>query len=77
LQTAGNAEVDLRWSRDVALQRKKTDRTPVVSMAVDAFNITNRTNYTSYVGNVQSAFFAQPTAALPARRLQFTLRVKF
>jgi hypothetical protein len=77
LQTAGNAEVDLRWSRDVALQRKKTDRTPIVSMAVDAFNITNRTNYTSYVGNVQSAFFAQPTAALPARRLQFTLRVKF
>ncbi|HEY2469113.1 MAG TPA: hypothetical protein VGI45_14925, partial [Terracidiphilus sp.] len=77
LQTGGNAEVDLRWSRDVALQRKKTDRTPVVSMAVDAFNITNRTNYTSYVGNVQSAFFAQPTAALPARRLQLTLRVKF
>jgi hypothetical protein len=77
LQTGGNAEVDLRWSRDFALQRKKTERTPVVSMAVDAFNITNRTNYTSYVGNVQSAFFAQPTAALPARRLQLTLRVKF
>lgn len=77
LQTAGNAELDLRWNRDVALQRKKTDSTPVISMAVDAFNVTNRTNYTSYVGNVQSAFFAEPTAALPPRRLQFTLRLKF
>jgi hypothetical protein len=46
-------------------------------MAVDAFNVTNRTNYMSYVGNVQSSFFEQPTAALPARRLQFTARIKF
>jgi hypothetical protein len=46
-------------------------------MAVDAFNVTNRTNYMSYVGNVQSAFFGQPTAANPARRIQFTVRLKF
>jgi Carboxypeptidase regulatory-like domain/TonB dependent receptor len=77
LQTGGNAELDLRWSRDLALRRKKSDKTPVFSMAVDAFNITNRTNYTSYVGNVQSSFFGQPTAALPARRIQFTARIKF
>jgi Carboxypeptidase regulatory-like domain/TonB dependent receptor len=77
LQTAGNSELDLRWSRDLALRPKKSDKTPVFSMAIDAFNITNRTNYTAYVGNVQSAFFGQPTAALPARRLQFTARIKF
>jgi TonB dependent receptor len=77
LQTGGNAELDLRWSRDLALQRRKTDNGPVFSMAVDAFDITNRTNYMSYVGNVQSSFFEQPTAALPARRLQFTARIKF
>jgi hypothetical protein len=77
LQTAGNSELDLRWSRDLPRQRKKTDRAPVFSMAVDAFNITNRTNYSSYVGNVQSSFFGQPTTALPARRLQFTVRIKF
>jgi acyl-CoA thioesterase FadM len=47
------------------------------SMAVDAFNIANHANYTTYVGNVQSAFFEQPTAALPARRLQFSARIKF
>jgi hypothetical protein len=77
LQTAGNSELDLRWSRDLPLQRKKSDRAPVFSMSVDAFNITNRTNYSSYVGNVQSSFFEQPTTALPARRLQFTARIKF
>jgi hypothetical protein len=77
LQTAGNAELDLRWSRDLPLHSKKTDKTPVFSMAIDAFNITNRTNYSSYVGNIQSSFFGQPTAALPARRIQFSARIKF
>jgi hypothetical protein len=77
LQTAGNAELDLRWSRDLPLRSKKTDRTPIFSMAIDAFNITNRSNYNSYVGNVQSSFFGQPTAALPARRMQFSARIKF
>jgi hypothetical protein len=77
LQTRGNAELDLRWSRELALQHRKTDKGPAFSMAVDAFNITNRTNYMAYVGNVQSSFYEQPTAALPARRLQFTARIKF
>lgn len=77
LQTAGNAELDIRWSRDLVLQWKKSDKSPVVSTAVDAFNITNRTNYNLYVGNVQSSFFAQPTASSPARRLQFSMRLKF
>jgi hypothetical protein len=77
LQTGGNAELDLRWNRDLMLQRKNKKTGPVFSMAVDAFNITNRTNYISYVGNLQSSFFGQPTAALPARRIQFTARIKF
>lgn len=37
----------------------------------------NRTNLTTYVGNVQSAFFGQPTAAAAARKIQFTGRIKF
>jgi hypothetical protein len=77
LQTGSNAELDLRWNRDLSLKRKKVDKGPVFSMAVDAFNVTNRTNYTSYVGNAQSSFFGQPTAALPARRVQLTARIKF
>jgi hypothetical protein len=77
LQTGGNAALDLRWSRDLALRRRRTEKGPVFSMAVDACNIANRTSYISYGGNVQSSFYEQSTAALPARRLQFTARIKF
>jgi hypothetical protein len=77
LQAGGNAELDLRWSRDLTLQRKNKKNGAVFSMAIDAFNVTNRTNYISYVGNVQSSFFGEPTAALAARRIQFTARMKF
>jgi hypothetical protein len=77
LQTDGNTELDLRWNRDLTLRLRSKEKGPAFSMAVDAFNITNRTNYTSYVGNVQSSFFGQPTAALPVRRIQFTARIKF
>jgi hypothetical protein len=34
-------------------------------------------NYTSYVGNVQSAFFGTPAAALPARRFQLSVGFTF
>jgi hypothetical protein len=77
LESGGNLQFDLRWSHDVLPLHKASDRMPSFSLAVDAFNITNRKNYTSYVGNVQSSFFEQPTAAMPARRLQFTGRIKF
>lgn len=77
LETAGNAELDLRWNRDLPLPYKRGDVSSALSFAVDAFNITNTTNYTSYVGNVQSSFFEQPTASLPARRLQLSARFKF
>jgi hypothetical protein len=77
LESGGNLQFDLRWSHDLLSRRKTAEKPFSFSLAVDAFNITNRTNYTSYVGNVQSSFFEQPTAALPARRLQFTGRIKF
>jgi hypothetical protein len=76
LDSGGNVQFDLRWSHDL-LPHKASDKMPAFSLAVDAFNITNRTNYTSYVGNVQASFFGEPTAAMPARRLQFTGRIKF
>ena len=77
LQTANNVEFDLRWSRDLPLTRNHSDKAPLFSIAADAFNVINRTNFTSYVGNVQSSFFEQPTAAAPARKLQFSARIKF
>ena len=76
LESAGTAQLDLRWSH-VLLARHNKENSPSFSLAIDAYNVTNATNFTSYVGNVQSSLFAQPTAALPARRLQFTGRIKF
>jgi len=77
LESGGATELDLRWSHTLLAPHKRAEKLPTFSFAIDVFNITNHTNYTSYVGNVQSAFFEQPTAAAPARRLQFTGRIKF
>jgi Carboxypeptidase regulatory-like domain len=77
LQTAGNTELDLRWNRDIPLPYKRGDVRSIFSCAVDVFNVTNATNYISYVGNVRSFLFEQPTAALPARRLQLSARFRF
>jgi Carboxypeptidase regulatory-like domain len=77
LETGGNVQFDLRWSHELLPFHHASDKMPSFTLAVDAFNVTNRTNYSTYVGNIQSSFFDQPTAALPARRLQFTGRIKF
>lgn len=77
LQTSGYANLDIRWSHDFFFTQRKRDSDPHMSLAVDGFNLPNHTNYTSYVGNIQSAFFGKPTAALPARRLQLTARLSF
>jgi hypothetical protein len=70
-------QFDLRWSHEILPFHHASDKMPGFTLAVDAFNVTNRTNYSTYVGNIQSSFFDQPTAALPARRLQFTGRIRF
>jgi hypothetical protein len=77
LETGSNVQLDLRWSHDMHVTGKKGDGAPTMSFAVDGFNVTNRTNFSSYVGNIQSTFFGRPTAASPARRLQFSAHIKF
>lgn len=77
LETAGAEELDLRWSHELFSRRRDKDNKASFFLAIDAFNITNTANFTSYVGNLQSDLFEQPTAALPGRRLQFTGRIKF
>src|SRR5205814_1168722 len=44
---------------------------------VDVFNLLNRANYTSFVGNLSSPFFGHPVSAAPARRIQISFTVKF
>lgn len=76
LQGTKTAELDLRWGKEVKLY-KSGDTQSSISFDVDAFNITNATNYTSFIGSIRSAFFQQPTAAAAPRRLQWGVRYKF
>ena len=76
LEGPGFMELDLRWSHDFFLS-KKAEKGPVVTFAADAFNAINRVNYSQFIGNQSSPFFGRAVSALPPRRLQFTLRLKF
>jgi hypothetical protein len=60
LQTAGYADIDLRWAHDFTLARHKDSSVPILSIAVDSFNLPNRVNYTSYVGNFNPTSLSSP-----------------
>lgn len=76
LQGPGYLELDMRWSHDFQLS-KKAPEGPTATVAVDAFNLPNHVNFSQYIGDEKSPFFGQAVSALPARRLQFTVRFKF
>jgi len=73
----GAAIVDLRWYRDFRLQPGKKDKSPSVTLSLDAFNIINRVNYPNYVGSLTSPFFGRAVSTLPPRRLQLGARFQF
>ena len=72
------ADLDLRWSKEFTLVKsKKKDGGVKSTFAVDAFNVLNKVNYASFVGNLSSPFFGRAIATQPARRLQLSFRLKF
>ncbi len=77
LQGPGAATLDLRWTREFRLSRKKKDEGPVITLGVDAFNVLNRVNHVGFVGNLSSDLFGLPAAARPARRMQLTFGFEF
>ena len=78
LQGPGYVDLDLRWSRDFALiKSKKKDGGLKATLAIDAFNVLNRVNYSFFVGNLSSPFFGRAVSAQPPRRLQLSFRLKF
>jgi hypothetical protein len=75
LTTTGFAQLDIRASRDIKLGGGKDARE--VTLGFDAFNVTNRVNYGSFVGTLTSPLFGQPVTARSPRQLQFSARMKF
>ncbi|HEX5423353.1 MAG TPA: TonB-dependent receptor [Candidatus Acidoferrales bacterium] len=77
LQGPGYADVDLRWSHEVFLNKSKKGKGPGLTVAVDAFNVLNRVNYTGFVGDLSSPFFGHAVTALPPRELELSVGFKF
>ena len=77
LQGGGVAELDLLYSHDFYLTKSHTDNARVFSTGISAFNVLNRTNYTSYIGTLTSPRFGQPTSANAGRQFQFSAGYRF
>lgn len=77
LRGGGVASLDLLYGHDFTIGKAKGDNARVVSANVSAFNVLNRTNYTSYIGTLSSSRFGHPTAALAGRQLQFSVGYRF
>jgi hypothetical protein len=77
LEGPGYADLDLRWSRDVFFDHIKKAEGPTLTVGLDAFNVLNRVNDTSYVGTLTSPFFGRAVSAQPPRRLQLSIRARF
>jgi hypothetical protein len=76
LEGPSYTDLDLRVSRDFFLS-KKGDKGKVATVALDAFNVLNNVNFSSYVGDLSSPLFGRAVASSPARRMQLTVRFKF
>jgi hypothetical protein len=77
LHGPGYADLDLRWSHEFFLLKTKKDKGPAITVGLDAFNVLNRVNFVSFVGNLSSPLFGLPVAAQPPRKLQLSARFKF
>src|SRR5437870_2676628 len=77
LEGPGYLGLDLRWSKDFVFDASKKDKSPKITAAIDAFNLTNRVNYSGYIGNLSSPFFGRAISSRPARRLQLSMRFAF
>jgi hypothetical protein len=75
LTGAGYAQLDLRLSHDVVMGQRKD--APAFTLALDAFNVTNRVNDGTFVGTVTSPLFGRAISARPPRQLQLTARFTF
>ena len=64
-------QVDARLSKSFRMGATR------IEALVEAFNLTNRANWTGYDGKQNSRTFGRPKSALPARQVQLGIRVDF
>ena len=70
-------QVDLRWYHDFRVRPKLKEKSPTATLSVDAFNLLNHLNATSYLGAVTSPFFGRAVSSWSGRRIQLGARFQF
>ena len=67
------------WQADVGLHKQFQiiNETTRLEVRAEAFNLFNRTNFGAPNGNISSADFGRISATLPAREIQFALKLYF
>ena len=75
LRGAAQFTLDTRLGRDFRLGPHKDS--PLLSVSLSAFNVTNHPNFTSYEGVVTSSTFGQPITAAAPRQLQLNAVLSF
>jgi len=73
----GAAVLDLRWYREFRFRPAQKDKSPSITLSLDAFNLPNRVNYQNFIGSLTSPFFGRAVGTLPPRRLQAGARFQF
>jgi hypothetical protein len=68
-----------RGDSDVSLDLRLVERIGLgggrsASLVAEAFNVTNASNYTQYIGDIASTLFGHPTLAGPPRRVELGFR---
>jgi hypothetical protein len=69
-------DLDLNLAHDFPLSKDRKGG-PMATLSLNSFNVLNQTNATTYVGVITSPFFGRPVSALPPRRMQLSLQIKF
>ena len=76
LHGPGLVDLDLNLSRDFVLS-KAPEHAKTLTASLNAFNVLNHVNDTTFIGVITSPFFGRAVAAQPPRRLQLNLQFKF
>jgi hypothetical protein len=81
VRNTGEVPAQLVWTcdgiEDFRFAPSKKEKSPSVTISVDAFNVLNRVNYQNYIGSLTSPLFGRAVATLPARRMQVGLGFQF